>query len=229
MLSPSEIKQHTGIHAATLVKEGMIVGLGTGSTAAPFIKALAERVKSGLAITGVPTSVYSKKLAEELGIRLAVLNDVGSIDLTIDGADEVDPQLQLIKGGGGALLQEKMVAAVSKQLIIVADQTKLVPQLGKFPLPVEVIPYGWKHVQRTIERTYNITVALRMKDTKAFVTDQGHYILDCLFQQINDAPKLNEALHNIPGVVETGLFLHMAHSVLVGHPDGRVVIVRRES
>jgi ribose 5-phosphate isomerase A len=225
MLSPSEIKQHMGTHAAALVKEGMIVGLGTGSTATPFIKALAERVKSGLVITCVPTSANSKKLAEELGIKLAVLNDVESIDLTIDGADEVDPQLQLIKGGGGALLQEKMVASVSKQLVIVADQTKLVPYLGKFPLPVEVIPYGWKHVQRAIEKAYNITVALRMKDNKTFITDQGHYILDCLFQQIHDAPKLDGALHNIPGVVETGLFLQMAHSVLVGYPDGRVVVV----
>jgi ribose 5-phosphate isomerase A len=222
MLSPSEIKKRTGAHAATLVEQGMIVGLGTGSTAEPFIKALAVRVKDGLSITGVPTSSTSKKLAEEAGITLVSLNDVAHIDLTIDGADEIDERLQLIKGGGGALLQEKMVAFASKQLIIVADHTKLVTQLGKFPLPIEVVPYGWKQVQRAIQQQYNISVVLREKEGDTFITDHGHYILDCHFAHIDDAPHLDTMLHAIPGVAGTGLFIKMASAALIGYPDGEV-------
>lgn len=212
----------TGAGAAALVEQDMIVGIGTGSTAEPFIRALAERVKAGLQIVCVPTSSASRALAESSGITLKTLNEVERIDLTIDGADEIDPSLQLIKGGGGALLQEKMVAAASNRLVIVADHSKLVQQLGKFPLPVEVIPYGWKQVQKKIELHYNIKAVLRLKDNKTLQTDHGHYILDCHFQEIENAKELNTALHDIPGVVETGLFIRMAGDALIGYPDGTV-------
>jgi ribose 5-phosphate isomerase A len=223
LFSSAEIKQRTGEQAVSLIKPNMIVGIGTGSTAAPFIHALGERVREGLKIIAVPTSEASKKIAMAAGITLAELNDVDNIDITIDGADEIDPQLQLIKGGGGALLQEKIVAAASRQLIIVADHTKLVKQLGRFPLPVEVVPYGWKQVQRNITRQYNISVNLRLKEGNTFITDHGHYILDCYFNQIDNAANLNEALHNIPGVIETGLFIGLANSALIGYPDGGVI------
>jgi ribose 5-phosphate isomerase A len=227
MLSAGEIKQKIGVYAAQLVQPDMIVGIGTGTSAVFFIRALARRVQEGLKCTCVPTSHATKALAEELGISLITLNEVSKIDIDIDGADEIDPQLCLIKGGGGALLQEKMVASASQQLIIIADSSKLVNQLGKFPLPVEVIHYGWKQVQRQIMAANNISVQLRLKDASPFVTDHGHYILDCHFTSIKNPVQLNRELNNIPGVVENGLFIQMAHSAIIGFEDGRIETICR--
>jgi ribose 5-phosphate isomerase A len=222
VLSSNKIKQIAGKEAVKLVQPGMIVGLGTGSTAFYFIEALAARIKHGLECRAVPTSEQSRKLAKEMGIELVELNDVPAIDLTIDGADEIDPQLQLIKGGVGALLQEKMVAAASKQFVVIADESKLVKQLGAFPLPLEVIPYGWKQVQRRIQELHSIKTELRLKDDQPFITDHGHYILDCHFKQIGDPGMLNNTLYNIAGVVETGLFLNMADMAIIAYEDDSV-------
>jgi ribose 5-phosphate isomerase A len=222
MLSPEEIKKLAGTAAINLVQPGMTLGVGTGTTAYWFIIALAEKVKNGFPCKAVPTSRQTEALARERNIPLLTLSETSRIDLTIDGADEIAPGLQLIKGGGGALLQEKMVAAASERLVIIADHTKLVPQLGRFPLPVEVIPYGWKQVQQQVQTLYGIDTALRLKDGQPLVTDHGHYILDCHFGKIENAPVLEMLLNNIPGVVENGLFTHLATQALVGHPDGRL-------
>jgi len=222
MLSPEEIKKLVGTTAADLVENDMPLGIGTGTTVYWFIMALAEKVKNGLRCQAIPTSRQTETLARQLNIPLLALNDVNRIALTIDGADEIAPGLQLIKGGGGALLQEKMVAAASDRLIIIADHTKAVDQLGKFPLPVEVIPYGWKQVQKHIGALYNVEMTLRFKDGQPLITDHGHYILDCHFGQITDAPALEMQLNNIPGTVENGLFIHRAQQALVGYPDGSI-------
>jgi len=220
MLSPNEIKQKVGLEAVNLVQENMIVGLGSGSTVFYFITALAEKIKTGFKCTAVPTSEQTRLLAEKNGFNLVTLNEVGFIDLTIDGADEIDHQLQLIKGGGAALLQEKMVAATSKKLVIIADHTKLVSKLGHFPLPIEVIPYGWKQVQQKIREIYKIETQIRTKNNDLTVTDHGHYILDCYFNEIQNPAVLNTDLHAIPGVVETGLFVNMASEAIIGIADG---------
>jgi ribose 5-phosphate isomerase A len=221
MLTQDEIKHLVAKQAADLVQNNMTVGIGTGSTIYYLIMELGERVKKGLFFRAIPTSKKTAALAAEQNIPLAALNDVTSIDITIDGADEIDPNLQLIKGGGGALLQEKMVAAASRELFILADETKLVQQLGKFPLPLEVIPFGWKQVQRKIKKTYGVEATLRVKDDQPFVSDHGHYILDCPFQQIENPDILSYDLNAIPGVVDNGLFVNMADMVLVGFGDGR--------
>jgi len=222
MLSSNEIKQRVALKATRMVEPGMTIGLGSGTTLYWFVTALAEHVKEGLNFVAVPTSTDTKRLAEEKGIALKTLDEVDSIDLAIDGADEIDPQWQLIKGGGGALLQEKLVAAVSRKLIIIADHTKLVDHLGHFPLPVEVVPYGWKHVQRRLEQLYRIPISLREKNNRPFLTDHGHYILDCHFKKITDAATLNSELNLVPGVVETGLFIDMVSGLFIGYADGSV-------
>ncbi|MBX5439036.1 MAG: ribose-5-phosphate isomerase RpiA [Thermoflavifilum sp.] len=222
------MKKLAGEFAARYVEPHTLIGIGTGSTAYWFIQALGEKMKQGLQIQAVATSKESAILAASFGIPILELNDVDEIALTVDGADEVDPRLQLIKGGGGALLQEKMVAAVSRRLVIVADERKQVAQLGAFPLPVEVIPAGWKHVRRRILEMSCPKVELR-GGTQPFVTDHGHYILDCYFGQIQDAHALNLQLHEIPGVVETGLFLNMATEAIIAHADGHIQLIKRES
>ena len=222
MLSSNEIKQRVALKATSLVQPGMMLGLGSGTTMHWFVTALAEHVKEGLQCTAVPTSSDVQKLAEEKGIPLTTLNEVDSIDLTIDGADEIDTNWQLIKGGGGALLQEKLVASVSRRLVIIADHSKMVDQLGSFPLPVEVVPYGWKQVQKRLEQFYKVRITLREKNNRPFLTDHGHYILDCHFKQITDAPTLNGELNLIPGVVETGLFIGMVSGLYIGYADGSV-------
>jgi ribose 5-phosphate isomerase A len=221
MLSSDQIKQQVARQAAQLVQNNMTIGVGSGSTIYWLIRELGERVKKGLLFRAVPTSKKTAALAAKQNIPLADLNDVEKIDITIDGADEIDPQLQLIKGGGGALLQEKMVAAASRELLIIADHSKLVKQLGKFPLPLDVIPFGWKQVQRHIRETYHIETALRMNDNQPFVTDHGNYVLDCSFQQIEHADVLTYELNAIPGVVDNGLFINMADLAVIGFPDGK--------
>jgi ribose 5-phosphate isomerase A len=229
MLSPDQIKQVVAREAASLVQDNTVIGIGTGSTIAHFIPALAQRVQTGLHCIAVPTSVQTQLLASQHGIQTAALNDVPFIDLSIDGADEIDNNLQLIKGGGGALLQEKMVAAACRERIIIADNSKLKAQLGTFPLPVEIVPYGWKQVQRQAEHLYNIQAILRVKDGQPFLTDHGHYILDCHFRGIKDPAGLNSALHLIPGVVETGLFVNMCEKAIIGYPDGSTRHITRQN
>lgn len=221
------MKKKVGEYAATFVQPDTIIGVGTGTTAYWLIMALGAKVREGFSIRAVPTSRQTEELARSQGIPLTTLNDIDRIALTIDGADEVDPDLRLIKGGGGALLQEKMVAAASDRMLVIADEQKLVPHLGKFPLPVEVIPFGWKQVQRRMTFLGCAESFLRMKDGQPFVTDHGHYILDAHFALIADAQWLGDALHNIPGVVEHGLFIGLASEVLVGYGDGTVKELKR--
>jgi len=210
------------------VKDGQIVGLGTGSTAAYFIQLLGEAVKDGLRIRGIPTSVRSRQQAATLGIPLTTLDECQQIDVTVDGADEVDPQLRLIKGGGGALLREKIVASATKQLVIVADVTKRVPMLGKFPLPVEVIKFAQAVVVKKIEALGARVTVRNTGDGKPFLTDENNHILDCLFEQIPDADELARRLSDMPGVVEHGLFIGMASVVLIAK-GSEIVELRRDS
>ena len=219
-------KQAAARAAVQLVEFGSVVGLGSGSTATFAIQFLAERVRSGLKIVGIPTSQNTKHLAEQLGIPLTTLEENPSIDVDIDGADEIDPQLNLIKGGGGALLREKVIASASRRFIVVAESVKLVAHLGKFPLPVEVIPFAEPLIQRRIE-ALGAQVSLRKYAYgNPYVTDEGHHILDCNFGEISDPPALNAKLHEIPGVVEHGLFIGLAETAFVGK-DGGVLQVKR--
>jgi ribose 5-phosphate isomerase A len=208
------------------VEDGQVVGLGTGSTAAHFIKLLGERVKAGLRVRGIPTSVRSEALAKSLGIPLTNLDECPEIAVTVDGADEVDPQLRLIKGGGGALLREKIVASATRKLVIVADASKRVAMLGKFPLPVEVIKFAKTLVTKKIARM-GAHVQLRTNDDGTpYLTDENNYILDCRFGEIADAEDLARELSDMPGVVEHGLFIGMASIVLVAD-GGEVLELRR--
>jgi len=209
------------------VKDGQVVGLGTGSTAAYFIKLLGEKVKEGLRIRGIPTSIRSRELAMSLGIPLTTLDECQEIAVTVDGADEVDPQLRLIKGGGGALLREKIVASATKQFVIVADASKQVERLGKFPLPVEVIRFAQALVAKRIT-ALGAHVQLRQgPDEKPYLTDENNYILDCRFGEIRDADGLARTLSEMPGVVEHGLFIGMANVVLFARGNEIVELKRK--
>lgn len=218
-------KQITGEKAAEYVQDGMIVGLGSGSTAAWATKKIGEMVKKGLNIRAIPTSIETKKLAEKLNIPLTTLSEVKRIDLTIDGADEVDRDLNLIKGGGGALLREKIVAFESKKMIIVVDQSKLVEKLGAFHLPVEVVHFGSEKTLINLEK-YGCQAKLRKKGDEIFNTDNDNFIVDCNFEVIDNPKKLNTELNILPGVVETGLFVDMADMVIVGSNDNKVEIIK---
>ena len=205
--------------AAKLVRDGDIVGLGTGSTAYFAVVALGERVKAGLKIIGIPTSVQTGELARAVGIPLTTLDEHPEIDITIDGADEVDPKLNLIKGGGGALLREKVIAAASKKMVVVVDSSKVVPVLGKFPLPVEVISFARTVVEKKIV-SLGASPRLRARpDGSPFITDNGNQILDCSFGKIADPPALARILSDTPGIVEHGLFIGLAKLALVGRGD----------
>jgi ribose 5-phosphate isomerase A len=196
------------------VKDGQVVGLGTGSTAAYFIKLLGEKVKQGLRIRGIPTSVRSEELALSLGIPVITFDDCQEIDVTVDGADEVDPELRLIKGGGGAALREKIVASATKQLVIVADTSKRVQRLGRFPLPVEVIRFAQTLVAKRIAAMGAAVQLRRNADRTPYVTDENNHILDCRFGEIRDPDNLGRELSEMPGVVEHGLFIGMASVAL---------------
>jgi len=212
-------KEAAGRAAAKLVNDGQIVGLGTGSTAYFTVLALGERVKGGLKIKGIPTSVKTGDLARSVGIQLTTLDEYPEIDITIDGADEADLQLRLIKGGGGALLREKVVASASRKMVVIADSTKIVPVLGKFPLPLEIIAFARAVVEKKI-MALGGTPRLRTKpDGSAYITDNGNQILDCSFGKITDPPALALILSNTPGIVEHGLFIGLASMALVGRGD----------
>ena len=201
------------------IHDGDIVGLGTGSTFYFALQALAERVRSGLKITGIPTSNETAKMAVELGIPLTTLDQHQEIDVDIDGADEVDPQLALIKGGGAAFLREKIVASAAKKLVIIVDSGKQVASLGKAPVPVEVIPFAQALVAKEI-RELGASISLRKnKQGQVLITDEGHHILDCTFGRISDPAALGQQLEDIPGIVEHGLFVGMADVVLIGKAD----------
>ena len=215
--------------AVDLVEDGMKLGLGTGSTAAWMVRCLAERVRQeGLRLICVPTSSRTAELARDMGLRVASLDDAGWLDLTIDGADEFDEDLSLIKGGGGALLQEKIVATASDRMIVITDASKEVRTLGAFPLPVEVIPFGGQASRMLIEELLAAMdvlghhVSLRMNGARPFVTDEGNHILDLALGRIGNPRQLSLALNQVPGVVENGLFVDICDAVVIGHGDGRV-------
>ena len=220
--------QHSNIASAALemIRDGLVVGLGSGKAARAFVEALGEKVRQGLKIRGIPTSQETAELAERCGIPLTNFDEVDVIDITFDGADEVDPRLDLIKGWGGALIREKIVAAASRRLIILVGEEKLVPKLGeRGKLPVEVVQFGWKAARRHLTEL-GITAQPRSAGNDFFVTDNGNFILDCQTTAIANPAELERQLHLIPGVVGTGLFLGMAESVLVQRED-QVQVLRR--
>jgi len=215
------LKRAAALTAVEYVRDGMVVGLGTGSTAKYMIVALGEKVRSGMRLRGVPTSKETAMLARQQGITLIDADHAWVIDVAIDGADQVDPGFNLIKGGGGALLKEKIVAASAKQLIILVDYTKRVPVLGgSFPLPIEVVPFGWGSTARQIEALTKSPVVLRERDGLPVNTEAGHVILDVHLPRIDNPRELESALNLIPGVVETGLFVGRTDLLIVGTPNG---------
>jgi ribose 5-phosphate isomerase A len=235
MASPdtaASLKRAAAVKALEFVQDGMKVGLGTGSTAEEFLELIGPRVRGGFRIIGVPTSERTAQKARALGIALGNLDDLAPLDVTIDGADEADRNLDLIKGGGGALLREKIVAISSRRMIVIADDSKLVAQLGRFPLPVEVIEFGHGTTLSRIrvalaELGYqNVTVALRMKDGAPVRSDNNNLIYDCKLNSIANATRLGSALSKIPGVVEHGLFVGIATTLLIAHP-GEVEVIAR--
>ena len=234
-LSPADTaKLAAAERAVSLVQDGMRLGLGTGSTAAWMVRCLGRRVRDeGLQIVGVPTSEQTAVLARAEGIEIVTLEEAGWLDLTIDGADEFDGDLNLIKGGGGALLREKIVASASDRMIVIADAGKHVAQLGDFPLPVEVIRFGWQSTRDQIAELleeFDVArreITLRQRDDAPFVTDEGNYILDLELGQIADPRHLALLLNQIPGTVENGLFIDLCDLAIVGHVDGNVTLVER--
>jgi ribose 5-phosphate isomerase A len=226
------LKRQAAARALDYVTDGMKLGLGTGSTAKHFVELLGERVRGGLRVVGVPTSEVTRADAVRCGIALTTLDEVDRLDLTVDGADEIDPSLNVIKGGGGALLREKIVAAASDRMIVIADESKWVDVLGRFPLPVEVIPFGLAATQRAIAGAFAKSgvsgqmVVRKGKDGHVFVTDGGHWIIDAHLGRITDAPRLAGLLSPIPGVVEHGLFIGLASTAMLAGSEGIRVIER---
>jgi ribose 5-phosphate isomerase A len=232
-LSTSDIaKRAAALRALEYVESGMRLGLGTGSTAAWFVELLGRRVREEkLDIVGVPTSVRTGELAESVGVRLTTLDDAGWLDLTVDGADEFDADLNLIKGGGGALLQEKIVANASNRMIVLADPSKRVKTLGAFPLPVEIVPFAWETTKAIVEEKLERhdvdgrLATLRLRRDEPFITDEGHFIIDLHLKRIGDPRGLALMLNQVPGVVENGLFIDIADAVIVGHEDGASEVI----
>ena len=224
-MSFDDPKQRAAAAALDFVEPGMKLGLGTGSTASRFVTLLGAKVAAGLQVIGVPTSEATRAQAESLGIPLTTLDETPELDLTVDGADEIDGALRLIKGGGGALLREKIVASSSRHMLVIAEASKRVARLGRFPLPLEVVPFGAAATIRKVERAVAALglsgpLALRRQGDKAFVSDGGHYIFDCAFGAIPDPEALDRALADIPGVVECGLFIGLASAVVLAGPGG---------
>ncbi len=225
-------KREAARRATELLQSGMRLGLGSGSTARHFVDLVGEKVAAGLDLRCVATSEATAAQARALGIPLATLEELPELDLTVDGADEIDHELRLIKGGGGALLREKIVAAASKRMAVIADETKLVRRLGAFPLPVEVVPFGLAATRRHVEGALaelGLSGPIRLRGgARPFVTDGGHYILDCSLGAIADPERLAETLSRIPGVVEHGLFIGYARTAIIGL-SGRVEVLSRDS
>ena len=226
-------KQQAAVHALSLLKDGMRLGLGTGSTAAKFVDLVGQRVKdTGLQVLCVPTSEATRLRAERLGLKLSTLESTPFLDLTVDGADELDDELRLIKGGGGALLREKIVATASERMVVIADASKRVDRLGRFPLPIEVVSFGLTATRHMVavlaaEAGCEGDIALRLDtDGQPLVTDGGNLILDCAFGRIEDPEALDEALKLVPGVVENGLFLGIADMAIIAGPGGIVTLDR---
>ncbi len=226
-MSRDREKQLAAEAAAALVENGMVVGLGTGSTAAFALRKLGERIRGGLKMQGVPSSRWAENMAKEVGIPLTDFSRTTRIDLTLDGADEFDPRLNLIKGGGGALFREKIVAAASARLVIFADASKRVAALGKFPLPVEVNPFGWQVAARKLGEL-GAQVTLRQAAGQTFVSDNQGYILDCAFGSIPNPPDLEARIRRITGVMECGLFCGMADTILLAEGE-TVHTLRRQT
>lgn len=225
MIDGQTLKIQAAAIALDHVDDGMRLGIGSGSTAEEFVRLLAVKVAEGLKIVGVPTSERTAKLCRELSVPITTLEEVPELDVTIDGTDEVDADLTLIKGGGGALLREKIVAAASASMIVIADASKIVDMLGRFPLPIEVNAFGLAATRRAVEEVslqlgLSGTIALRKSGNETFVTDGGHFIFDASFGRIPDAEALSSALHRIPGVVEHGIFLNLAKLVIIAGADG---------
>lgn len=224
MINP---KQIAGEEAVKFIKDGMTVGLGTGSTAFFAIQKIGQRIQEeGLHIKCIATSIESEQLARSLQIPMADFDEISEIDVTIDGADEADKNLQLIKGGGGALLREKIIAYITRHYIIIVDQSKYVETLGKFHLPVEVVKFGW---QRTFDHLQELGCIpkLREKDRVAYITDNGNYILDCNFEKIEHPKQLQSQIHNIPGVVECGLFVDRTNTLIIGKTNGEIETINK--
>ncbi len=225
-------KRAAAERALDFVQPGMRLGLGTGSTAAHFVAVLGERVRAGLNVVAVPTSEATRVLAEQHGIALATLDDMPQLDVTVDGADEVAPDLTLIKGGGGALLREKIVASASARMVVIADQSKWVEMLGRFALPIEIVPFGATVTQRAVEAVAAAAGCpgpARLRKTASghpFVTDGGHWLLDAQLQRINDPRNLAGRLAAVPGVVEHGLFIALARTAIVAGPAGVRIVER---
>jgi len=221
-----EAKKLAGEHAVHFIKEGMVVGLGTGSTATHMIHKLGELVRAGLNIKAVSTSSISSELARSLGIPLRGIDDVDAIDITIDGADEVNPAFNGIKGGGGALLFEKIVANVSRKNIWVVDESKLVDKLGVFPIPVEIVPFGYRHTIDML-RQLGMNPELRIRENKIYKTDSDHYIVDIYMNEVHDPRKLDRTLNMVPGVIENGLFIDIVDMIVVGKIGGEVEVIEK--
>jgi ribose 5-phosphate isomerase A len=232
MTDPEALKRDAAAKALTFVEDGMRLGLGTGSTAKHFVDLLAERVQAGLKVVGVPTSEVTRAQAERLGVPLTTLDETPELDITIDGADEIDPRLNLIKGGGGALLREKIVAAASGRMIVIADASKRVEMLGRFPLPIEVNAFGLAATERAIAKVLDACgcpaplTPRRKADGHVFVTDGGHMILDAACGRIPDPALLGARLHSVPGVVEHGLFIGLASCAIIASPGGAEIVGR---
>jgi ribose 5-phosphate isomerase A len=226
------LKRAAAAKALDYIQPGMKLGLGTGTTAEVFLELLSPRVRGGLSVVGVPTSEKTAARARALGISLAALDDQAPLDLTVDGADEADRELTLIKGAGGALLREKIVAASSRRMIVIADESKLVARLGKFALPAEVLEFGHKTTAARLSAAAaalgygGVSVTLRTREGATVRSDSGNVIYDCVFGAITSAPKLAAALSAIPGVVEHGLFIGIATTLLIAHP-GEVEVIER--
>src|SRR4029077_912575 len=210
----------------SFLQDGMTIGLGSGTTSRFFVRILGERVKDGLRVVGVPSSKSTGELAQEVGIPLSDLNDVEQLDLTIDGADEIDAKGRMIKGGGANLLWEKIVASASRQMVGMVDESKKVQRLGRFPLPIEVVPFAWRSTERHLQNLFkrngyaDVRIDVRGGTEKPLITDSGHYLLDCHLQAIADPESLALNLNQIPGVVEHGLFIGIATNAAVGKVDG---------
>ncbi|TDL30903.1 ribose-5-phosphate isomerase RpiA [Jeotgalibacillus sp. S-D1] len=216
-------KQKAGERAACFAEDGMVIGLGSGSTMYWTIRKLGELVQNGLMIEGVPTSLRTENWAKECGIPLTSFTQVQRLDLAIDGADEIDTKFRLTKGGGGSLVREKIVAAASRRLIIVADEAKRVQSLGRFPLPVEVVPFGFEATIHNIS-SLGCSAVIRTHHGKPFVSDNGNYVLDCQFTSMDDPATLHNKIKLITGVVETGLFIDMADIVIIGTTTGTKIL-----